>query len=240
MSYEGSPLVVPLDCAYDHFSRAGIVCSDVTPCRLFLELTAIENAGDDVFLIGNVHTSAATISTILLASGDGGRSWREPITRYSGAGFELIQFTDSTHGWIGGQEGDYDRSTKPLLLASTDGGSRWERYAVNGDEDATGTVLEFFFDSPDHGLLIVDLLVSEGDPFELYETLNGGRSWNIRQIASQKPKFTNRSVADDPIDWEIKENVTESVYEVQRREQGEWVLKSKFSVGVGSCLSMDR
>jgi len=86
----------------------------------------------------------------------------------------------------------------------------------------------------------VDLLVSEGDPFELYETLNGGRSWNIRQIASQKPKFTNRSVADDPIDWEIKENVTESVYEVQRREQGEWVLKSKFSVGVGSCLSMDR
>ena len=81
ISYEGSPLIAPLDCGYDHFSRAGIVCSDVTPCRLFLELTGIENAGDKVFLIGNVHTSAATISTILLASGDGGRSWREPIPR---------------------------------------------------------------------------------------------------------------------------------------------------------------
>ena len=240
IAYEGSPLVVPLDCAYDHFSRAGIVCSDVTPCRLFVELTGVENAGDKVFLIGNIHTSAATISTILLASGDGGRSWREPIQRYSGAGFELIQFADSTHGWIGGQEGDYDRSTTPLLLLTVDGGSTWERYAINEDEDATGAVLEFFFDTRDHGLLIVDLLVSQGDPFELYETLNGGRSWIIRQIASQKPKLTNRSLADDPIDWRIEENAKDGLYEVQRREQGEWVLTSSFAVGVGSCLSMDR
>ena len=240
IAYEGSPLVVPLDCGYDHFSRAGIVCSDVTPCRLFLELTGVENAGDKVFLIGNVHTSAATISTILLASGDSGRSWQEPIPRYSGAGFELIQFADSTHGWIGGQEGDYDRSTTPLLLVTVDGGSTWERYAINEDEDATGAVLEFFFDTQEHGLLIVDLLISEGDPFELYETLNGGRSWIIRQIVSQKPNLTNRSLADDPIDWRIKENLNDGVYEVQRREQGEWVLKSSFAVGAGSCMSMDR
>ena len=240
IAYEGSPLVVPLDCAYDHFSRAGIVCSDVTPCRLFLELSGVENAGDKVFLIGNIHTSAATISTILLASGDGGRSWREPIQRYSGAGFELIQFADSTHGWIGGQEGDYDRSTTPLLLLTVDGGSTWERYAINEDEDATGAVLEFFFDTRDHGLLIVDLLVSQGDPFELYETLNGGRSWIIRQIASQKPKLTNRSLTDDPIDWRIEENAKDGLYEVQSREQGEWVLTSSFTVRVGSCLSMDR
>ena len=240
ISYEGSPLVVPLDCGYDHFSRAGIVCSDVTPCRLFLELTGVESAGDKVFLIGNIHTSAATISTILLASGDGGRSWIEPIPRYSGAGFELIQFAGPAHGWIGGQEGDYDRSSKPLFLVTTDGGSTWERYAIDEDEDATGAVLEFFFDSRDHGLLIVDLLVSEGDPFELYETLNGGRSWMIRQIVSQKPKLTNRSVADDPMDWRIKENASDGVYEVQRREQGEWVLKSSFAVEAGSCLSMDR
>jgi hypothetical protein len=240
LSYEGSPLVVPLDCAYDHFSRAGIVCSDVTPCDLFIELTAVENAGDNVFLIGNIHTPAATISTILLASADGGRNWREPIPRYSGAGFDLIQFVAPAHGWIGGQEGDYDRSTKPLLLASTNGGSRWERYPISEDEDALGAVLEFFFDTQDHGLLIVDLLVSEGDPYELYETLNGGRSWNIRQIASQKPRLTNRSVADNPVQWRISENAADGVYEVNRKEQGEWLLKSKFAVGVGSCLSMDR
>ena len=240
LSYDGSPLVVPLDCAYDHFSRAGIVCSDATPCDLFLELTAVESAGENAFVIGNIHTSAATISTILLASADGGRNWREPIPRYSGAGFDLIQFVDPAHGWIGGQEGDYDRSTKPLLLASTNGGSRWERYPISQDEDALGAVLEFFFDTPDHGQLIVDLLVSEGDPYELYETLNGGRSWIIRQIASQKPRLTNRSVADNPVQWQIIENVTDGLYELQLKEQGEWVLKSKFAVGVGSCLSMDR
>ena len=240
LSYDGSPLVVPLDCAYDHFSRAGIVCSDTTPCDLFLELTAVESAGENTFVIGNIHTPSATISTILLASADGGRSWHEPIPRYSGAGFELIQFADPAHGWIGGQEGDYDRSTKPLLLASTDGGSRWQRYAISEDEDALGAVLEFFFDTPDHGQLIVDLLVSEGDPYELYETLNGGRSWNIRQIASQKSRLTNRSVADDPTQWQIVENGKDAVYELQLEEQGEWVLKSKFAVGVGSCLTMDR
>ena len=49
--YEGEPLVVPLDCAYDHFDRAGIVCSEVTPCELFLELTAVEAAGEKVFVI---------------------------------------------------------------------------------------------------------------------------------------------------------------------------------------------
>ena len=237
---EGFPLVVPLDCAYDHFSRAGIFCSEVTPCPLFLDLTGAGNVGAKVFLIGNVHTAAATISTIPLSSEDGGQSWREPIPRYSGAGFELIQFADSTHGWIGGQEGDYDRSTAPLFLATTDGGSSWDRYPVSDDEDASGAVLEFFFDTPEHGLLIVDLLISEGDPFELYETLNGGRYWIIRQIASQKPKLTNRSLADDPANWRIEENNEDGLYEVQRREQGEWVLKSSFAVGVGSCLSMDR
>ena len=240
LSYDGSPLVVPLDCAYDHFSRAGIVCSDATPCDLFLELTAVESAGENAFVIGNIHTAAATISTILLASADGGRNWREPIPRYSGAGFDLIQFVDPAHGWIGGQEGDYDRSTKPLLLASTNGGLRWERYPISQDEDALGAVLEFFFDTPDHGQLIVDLLVSEGDPYELYETLNGGRSWIIRQIASQKPRLTNRSVADNPVQWQIIENAKDGLYELQLKEQGEWVLKSKFAVGVGSCLSMDR
>lgn len=239
--YHGQPLVVPLDCSYEHFNRAGIVCSDVTPCELFLELTGIESAGDKLFVIGNVHTTAATASSILLASDDNGTSWYEPIERYSGGSFELIQFINSTHGWIGGQQGEIDSSSTPILLATRDGGSRWERHPIWDDDENSGAILAFYFDTEDHGYLIIDRLVSEGDPYELYESMNGGRSWGIRQISAQRPELRNRPPAGRaPPAWGLREDPQAGLYVVEHREGGTWVDKARFSAKIGSCVTMDR
>ena len=61
--YKGEPLVAQLQCDGDHFQRAAAVCSDAMPCELYLELTGVGQAAERVFLIGNVHTLSATVSS---------------------------------------------------------------------------------------------------------------------------------------------------------------------------------
>ena len=238
--YQGEPLVVPLDCAYDHFDRAGIVCSEVTPCELFLELTAVEAAGEKVFVVGNLHTAAATVSSLLLVGEDDGTTWREPAERYSGAALESIRFVDETNGWAMGGQRELDSSSKPVLLATQNAGKRWQRYPISQDEEHTGDIVEFHFDSKDHGLLIIDRARPDGDPFELYESMNGGRSWLIRQITDRKPKLRNRPPVEPESDWRVHEDAAEGNYKVEQRREGEWEVRSRFGVEVGACTAMER
>ena len=238
--YQGEPLVVPLDCAYSHFDRAGIVCSEVTPCELFLELTAVEAAGEKVFVIGNMHTASATVSSILLGSDDGGTTWREPVERYSGAALESIRFANDGHGWAMGQQRELDSSSKPVLLATRNAGKRWQRYPISRDEEHTGIIVDFHFDSEDHGMLIIDREKHDGDPFELYESMNGGRSWLIRQITERKPKLRNRPPVEPESDWRVQEDVAAGDYKVEQIRDGEWVARSRFAVQVGVCTEMER
>ena len=238
--YEGEPLTVPLDCAYDHFDRAGIVCSDVTPCELLLELTAVEAAGEKVFVVGNVHTASATVSSVLLDSDDGGKTWGEAVERYSGAALESIRFVSETHGWATGQQRELDSSSKPVLLATHNGGKRWDRYPISKDEEHTGSILEFYFDSEEHGLLIVDRDTVAGDPFELYESMNGGRSWLIRQITSRKPRLRNRPPTQPESEWRVREDAAEGDYKIEQRREGEWAVQSGFAVDLGACTTMEQ
>ena len=232
--YKGEPLVVQLQCDGDHFQRAAAVCSDATPCELYLELTGLEQAAERVFLIGNLHTLSATVSSILLASDDEGMSWYEPYPRLA-AGFESIQFVDNENGWIGGQEGQLDSSSRPFLLRTGNGGVRWRRYDIWTDEDRSGAILDFYFDTEKHGLLSIDLLTSEIDSYELYESMNGGLSWGIRQISDRQAKLKNIPLVRRQLDWRLGEDEGKAVYVVERRRREEWNAQVEFSVRVGTC-----
>ena len=238
--YRGEPLVVPLDCSYDHFDRAGIVCSEAMPCELLLELTAVEAAGERVFVVGNIHTASATVSSILLHGEDAGRKWKEPVGQVSGAVFDAIQFVDETQGWAAGQQRELDSSTKPLLLATHNSGERWQRYPISKNDEHTGAVSDFYFDTAEHGLLIVHRGRSEGDPFELYESMNGGRSWLIRQITSTKPKLRNRPTGLPDSDWRVRADDDAEAYQIEQRRDGEWIVRSRFAAGLGACTVMHR
>ena len=232
--YKGEPLVVQLQCDGDHFQRAATVCSDAMPCELYLELTGVGQAAERVFLIGNVHTLSATVSSILLASDDEGMSWYEPYPRLA-AGFESIQFVEDEYGWIAGQESQLDSSSRPFLLRTSNGGVRWRRYDIWTDEDRSGAILDFYFDTEKHGLLSIDLLTSEIDSYELYESMNGGLSWGIRQISDRQAKLKNIPLVRRQLDWRLGEDGGKAVYVVERRRGEEWNAQVEFSVRVGTC-----
>ena len=232
--YKGEPLVVQLQCDGDHFQRAATVCSDATPCELYLELTGVEQAAERVFLIGNVYTLSATVSSILLASDDEGMSWYEPYPRLA-AGFESIQFVDDEYGWIGGQEGQLDSSSRPFLLRTSNGGVRWRRYDIWTDGDRSGAILDFYFDTEKHGLLSIGLLTSEIDSYELYESMNSGLSWGIREISDRQAKLKNIPLVRRQLDRRLGEDGGKRVYLVERRQGEEWSAQVEFSIRVGTC-----
>ncbi len=231
--YKGEPLVVELQCHGDHFQRAAIACSDAMPCELYLELTDVGQSADKVFLIGNLHTTSATVSSILLASDDDGMSWYEPYPRLA-AGLETIQFADDEYGWVSGQEGQLDSSSRPFLLRTMNGGVRWRRYDIWTDEDRSGAILDFYFDTEQHGLLSIDLLTSGADSYELYESMNGGLSWGIREISERPAKLKNIPLERRQPDWSLGEDAKKRVYSLERLGE-ERSAQVEFSVRVGTC-----
>src|SRR6476646_3345259 len=86
----GKPILVPFQCTDEDIRSAGLTCSDQDPCPVYLELAAVESTGIRIFAAGNIHTSNATLSTILLGTEDNGLTWREVHERVRGAGLDHI------------------------------------------------------------------------------------------------------------------------------------------------------
>lgn len=240
LAYEGEPLKLPQECRAEAFLRAGLVCSEESPCDMFLELVDITNIQDRVLLIGNIHTPSATIATVLLRSDDAGKTWTEAFERVDAAGLEMIQTLNGQHGWIGGQQTTQDHASAPFLLVTTDGGVNWVRRPVwSGDEERHGAVIEIYFDEPQHGFVIIDQLTSEGDSYELYESMNSGLSWSIRQVSSEMPTIRRRMVANDAEKpWRLNEDRGAAAYEVEHLVDGEWTKVSAFAGDLGACRSV--
>src|SRR3954463_15566993 len=92
LEFNGKPLVVPFQCTDEDIQLSGLTCSEEDPCPIYLELSAAEGAGQRLLVAGNLHTSAVTVFSTLLASEDGGRTWRETHERIRSAGLDRIQF----------------------------------------------------------------------------------------------------------------------------------------------------
>src|ERR1700676_3904097 len=98
----GKPMRVPAACKQEDMQSLGLTCTEDEPCPLYLELSAVEPVGSRLFLAGNIHTPTVTLSSILLGSSDGGRTWTEPYERVRFSALEQIQFIDMEYGWISG------------------------------------------------------------------------------------------------------------------------------------------
>ena len=239
--YRGEPIVVPLECGYEDLLNAGMVCNEDAPCRLFLELVAVQAGGGKTFALGNIHSASATVTSILLVSDDQGVTWREELERIRGATLELILFLDNGRGWIGGQRWELTTEARPFLLLTTNGGDRWEQRELwTGDSDRPGVISAFDFEDDGHGFLVVERLNSDTDPFELYETMNGGRSWGIRGITSDRPAIPiKRLTSREPL-WRLQSDHDHGAYTIERLVEGAWTLAASFSSSLGTCHSMDR
>jgi hypothetical protein len=230
----GEPIRVPFACSEEDLAWAGVSCSEDDPCPIYLELNAIAPNGQKIFVSGNLHSTSATLNSALLASDDGGSTWKEPTARIRGTAIDQLQFYDLEHGWAAG-EIQYPLPRDPFFLLTTDGGQSWRQRAVS-EEGTPGTVQRFWFDSARHGQLILDggKSASTGR-FTSWETETGGESWSIRATTDRLPVIRNAPPSQENPDWRIRSSKDGKSWQIEKRMGENWSQISSFLVEVASC-----
>jgi hypothetical protein len=232
LEYSGKPLLVPFACTSDDMHFAGLSCTEDEPCPVYLELTAVEAVANKLFVAGNLHSSSVTLYTILLASEDAGRTWKEAHERIRGGGLDHIQFIDFETGWVSGQALS-PLPQDPFLLITGDGGKSWRQKNIFS-ESRVGSILQFWFTAKNSGSLIVDRgLGAEGSRYELYESPNAGETWMVRETSDRPLKLRR---GPPPSAWRIQPDGPSKSYRIERLGANEkWTPAAAFLVSIGAC-----
>ena len=121
---------------------------------------------------------------VLLATTDGGNTWKGIEEVNGGGGYGAIRFTDLQNGWIAGGPGDQ------YLYATNDGGRHWREVAVEAPPEVSGlfeNVAALYvsprFNNSKQGFLPVKYSgpSKSGDDVTvlvLFSTSDGGRTWH--------------------------------------------------------------
>ncbi len=228
----GKPMIVDYACTEEDVRLSGLSCSLDDPCPVFVELASVEAVGNRIFLVGNIHTSTTTLYSVLLATTDNGKTWREPHERLRASGLDRIQFLDFENGWISG-EVQHPLPRDPFFLVTSDGGQTWRLQPVFGDPQF-GSILQFSFTSHASGSMIIDRGRGwESGRYELYETPNAGETWMLRQ--SNEKAIQLKHPAGTSSDWRLRADAATKAYRVERRSGETWRGIASFSVSIGAC-----
>jgi hypothetical protein len=233
-TYSGERIRIGSDCSPATLAAAGTICSAASPCELWLELTAAREAGGAAVAVGDLYAASAAVESIVLRTADDGETWTEAAARIPGAALDELHFVDGEHGWILGRELS-GGGQRPILLATDDSGASWARRQIDDDEDYRGAVLQMRFDSPKHGYVIVERPAGAGDPFEMRETFNGGRSWSLLQVTADRPALPgSRRRIPEPT-ARVREDSADNSLAVERREGESWLELGRFEGSAGAC-----
>jgi len=228
------PVRIPYDCPEAELQSAGLLCTEQEPCPIYLEINAIAPAGRRILVAGDLHATSGTLTSILLASEDGGATWKEPAPRVAGAAIDRLQVFDHDHGWAAG-EIQYPLTRDPFFLVTTDGGVSWRRRDVT-EEGGPGSVVRFWFDGATHGQLIVDAGKSaEGGRYALYESETGGESWMIRSATDAQPKLRLAPPSMENSDYRVRAAEGGKTYEIEIRDGEQWRKMASLLIEVASC-----
>jgi hypothetical protein len=230
----GEPMRVAYNCAEEDLQWAGMSCSDAQPCAIYLELNSVVPNGKNIVAAGDLHSSSATIGSVLLQSDDSGAMWREPTPRIRGSALDQVEFLNSKTGWAAG-ETLYPLPRDPFFLVTTDGGASWRQRPVD-EEDLAGAVQRFWFDSERHGEVIVDAGKAAIDGRYLsYESETGGESWSRRDKSSQLPKLRHAPPpAEDPA-WRTRASQDGKALRIEHRSGDQWTSVASFLIEVANC-----
>jgi hypothetical protein len=229
----GKPLIVDYRCGEEDIRLAGLSCTIEDPCPVFLELASVEAVGNRIFAAGNIHSSTTTLYSVLLASDDAGKTWREPHERIRLAGLDRIQFIDFETGWVSG-EVQHPLPRDPFLLATIDGGKTWQAHPIFA-EPQFGSIVDFWFRSRNNGNLVIDReRTGESGRSELYETPNAGETWMLRQTSDRLIELM-RASPEANADWRLRADAASKSYRIERRAGDGWRSIAAFSVSIGVC-----
>jgi hypothetical protein len=230
----GDPMRIAYGCVEEDLQFAGMSCNEEEPCPVYLELTAVVSNGRKILAAGNLHSTSATLGSILLQSDDSGATWKEPAARIRGSAIEELQLFDAEHAWAAG-ETQYPLPRDPFVLLTTDGGTSWREKPV-GEEGASGSVQRFRFDSAQHGDLLVDAGKSAaGGRYLSYESDTGGDNWMLRSAAGALPAPRRAPEAIDGPDWRIRPSKDGKAYQIEKRQTQTWSPVASFLTEVARC-----
>lgn len=228
----GKPMALPFRCTEEDMAWAGMSCSEEEPCPVYLEVTAAEGVGNQIFATGNLHSDTVSLYSVLLRSQDAGKSWREGYERIRGAGLDHIQFADFVNGWASG-ETLFPLPQDPFLLITADGGKTWRRQPIF-DETQAGSIQQFFFSSKNEGSLIIDHGEGSGkERYALYESPNAGGTWGVKQISGKPLRLTHSP--DTAEGWRVQADRATGAFRVEQRQGDRWTVAASFAVRVGAC-----
>ncbi len=230
VEYSGTPIALPYACAEKDFASAGLTCSPEEPCPVYLELSAVEEAGGRVFLAGNIHSGPATLFGVLLAGEDGGRVWREAHERVPAAALDRIQFSDSDTGWVGG-ETLVPLVQDPFFLFTPDGGKTWRKRLIFNEEGTVGSILQFRFTTKAEGSLIIDRGRGSRGRYRLYATHDGGATWGVTQETDTPPRLPSPPTPA----WRVRADSATDAFQIERRTGERWSLVTAFGVKLAAC-----
>ena len=226
------PPAVVYECPPSDVEVFGLNCSEDQPCPVFLELAAVEALGNRVFVTGNLHTRETTLFSLLLASEDGGITWAEPAARLRNAALEQIEFVDPLTGWISGESID-PLARNPFLMMTTDGGRTWRQKPLF-DDTKYGSIAQFHFDSKANGELVLDASQGRTTRQELYASMTGGESWEVKQV-SNKPLKLKSSRSAEQMGWRVRADAPSGTYRLERGGGRNWESVANFPVHAADC-----
>jgi hypothetical protein len=230
----GKPMTVAFQCTADDIHFAGLDCPEDDPCPVYLELSTVESSQIRIFAGGNIHTKSATLYSVLLGSDDNGRTWREVFDRVRGAALERIQWAGADNAWASG-ELVYPLPQDPFLLKTTDGGKTWVQHPIF-NEQRLGTIQQFWFEDPKNGAMTIDHGPgSEGDRYELYESQDGGDTWNIKESSVKPLRLRRAPVAPPASEWRVRADGPSKSFHIEHREGQRWISVGAFAVNLGVC-----
>jgi len=229
----GKPLVLPFGCTGDDILLGGLSCSEEEPCPVYLELTWVEGGGDKLFAVGNLHTAAVTLYSVLLASDDAGHTWREAYERMRGAGLDHVQFLDPETGWASG-ETLYPLPQEPFVLNTTDGGKTWQKHSIFGDnsDNRFGSIQQIYFAAKNSGSVVVDRGEGAGsERYALYESPDG-ESWMIKEESGKPIRLKHLPPAPE---WRARADGPSQSFLIERRQGERWTRVAAFAVKLAPC-----
>jgi photosystem II stability/assembly factor-like uncharacterized protein len=216
-------------CSAEDAEAVGLACSEDDPCPVFLELSAVEGFGANVFVTGNLHTRDTTISGLMLASADNGKTWSEPVKRIRAAELDQIEFADPQHGWAAGVKVN-PLPRDPFLLVTVDGGQMWHPVPLFS-EPLLGSIQQFWFDSANHGQMVVDRSQGQTKRYELYQSTTGGETWILKETSEQAMPVAKAPSENQ--NWRAVANPDS--YSVDQRTATGWETLAVFAIHAGDC-----
>jgi hypothetical protein len=232
----GEPMQVAYSCPEEDLQFAGMSCTDDEACAVYLELSSVVADGKRIVAAGDLHSSSATLRSIVLLSEDSGATWKEPAARLRGSALDQLQFYNSQTGWAAG-ETQYPLPRDPFFLLTTDGGASW-RQSLVGEEGSAGAVLRFWFDSAQHGEAIVDAgKTSESGRYLTYESETGGESWTLTGKRNQPPKLAYAPASGENSDWRLSPSQDGKAFRIEQHAGGQWKPVASFLIEAATCRS---